>query len=118
MKNSTELKTLNETVRKEILNSYKNTITELIAAYKKAYEDVDTDGYISLPTGVILVHSEDDESMIVLERIHTNGKIIETVQNYSTDEINIDDISNENVIFIISQIEEMINNPQTIDIEP
>lgn len=117
MKNSSELKTLAQTVRKEILDSYKNTLGELIAAYKKEYGDVDTDGYISLPTGIILVNSDDDASTVVLERIHTNGKDVETVKNYDANEMSLEDVSNENIIFIISQIEEMINNPQTIDVE-
>lgn len=118
-KTSGELTAISKDYRSLVLNSYQSTLNRLIKAYVSVNDEVETDGYIDLKRRIRYKTSENDFDGNLSEDIdsfHTNGTVVSIRGNGDNFDEDVTNLSNEQLIKIIAEMEYYIIHPDEIDI--
>ena len=111
---SNELSQKNQELRDEIIKTLIEKRNEVVNIY---YTDPDTieDGYIELQRSYVFQYVDHDINDVIrsINTIEDNGKIDTGLDSY---DIHFRDMTNETLIELIGEMEEMIENPKLIDI--
>jgi hypothetical protein len=129
-KTSGELFAINRDYRSLVLNSYQSTLKDLIEAYIDDVQsqntsdahigvETETDGYIDLKRRLRYKTPESDFDANLSEDIdsfHTNGTMVGIRCNGDNSDEDVTELSNEQLIEIICEMEYYISHPDEIDI--
>ena len=109
-----ELSQKNQELRDEIIKTLIEKRNEVVNIY---YTDPDTIeyGYIDLQRSYVYQYVDHDTNEVIrsINTIEDNGKIDTGLDSY---DIHFRDMTNETLIELIGEMEEMIENPKLIDI--
>lgn len=116
MKSAIEFRKEAASFREEVVKTLLARREEVKALYvKKTDSDECPEGDIQLTQGFI--HSYiDDQSNEVIGAISTVGKLCLLDTGYDTRHIEFRDVSTYGLIYLVEELEDMIKNPETIDI--
>jgi len=125
-KTSGELNSILDTIRQQVLASYRATLSRLIDAYVDSVQaennndahagvEVETNGYIDLKRR-ILFRSSVTEMSEDIDSFHTNGSVVSIRCNGDNSDEDVTEISNGHLIQIMTEMEYYIQHPTEIDI--
>lgn len=128
-KSSQTLKEESNNLRVLICFTLKRRLQDAIKAYVQSVQnenrvdhehiDVETNGYLQLRTAYIHKMGEDQNSdNVVVDAIHTDyeKRIVSIRFDGDNSDLNFDELSNENLIAIVEELEYFIENPDKIEI--
>jgi hypothetical protein len=114
-KSSGELTAINKDYRSLVLNSYQSTLNRLIKAYVSVENETETDGYIDLKRRIH--HKSLDANLSEdIDSFHTNGTMVSIRCDGDNSDESVTNLSNEQLIEIIAEMEYYITHPDEIDI--
>lgn len=130
-KSSEELSSILSTIRNQILVSYRTTLDRLIQAYvddvqaqnnSDAHIGVETEieGYVDLKRTILFSEpfsgNEDGNLTEYIDQFHTNGEVVSVRAEGDNTNVKLDELNNGQLIQIITQMEQLIQKPNEIEI--
>lgn len=116
MKSAIEFRKESASLREEVVKTLLARREEVKELYvKQTGSEESPEGDIQLTQGFI--HSYiDDQSNEVIDAISTDGELCLLDTGYDTRHIEFRDVSTYGLIYLVEELEDMIKNPETIDI--
>ena len=116
MKSAIEFRKEAAFFREEVVKTLLARREEVKALYvKKTNSDECPEGDIHLTQGFIYSYI-DDQSNEVIRGISTDGELCLLDTSYDTRHIEFRDVSTYGLIYLVEELEDMIKNPETIEI--
>jgi hypothetical protein len=105
-------------IREEILSTIVEKVKQIKYKFLEENSGTDTtEGYISLNNGVIhFSHDSDGNLNEVIVGIHTDKPYVQTDVMGQVNEVLFSEVSDLNLIHIISELDHQLENPEFIDI--
>jgi len=116
MKSAIEFRKESASLREEVVKTLLARREEVKELYvKQTGSEESSEGDIQLTQGFI--HSYiDDQSNEVIGAISTDGELCLLDTGYDSRHIEFRDVSTYGLIYIVEELEDMVKNPETIDI--